>query len=127
MPSVPHPTVFVRREVYERVGLFRLDLTNAMDYEWLLRVTRQGVDGRYLPEILAGMQLGGVSDRRFAAGYREVMRVSVAYGYGRLPARCRYQFLCLKGISRRGLEKCGLGMLARWFRAMTGSRYRYRS
>ncbi|MBS1604124.1 MAG: glycosyltransferase, partial [Bacteroidetes bacterium] len=33
----PHPTFFVRREVYDRCGLFNLGLRSAADYELMLR------------------------------------------------------------------------------------------
>lgn len=33
----PHPIFFVRREVYEKYGLFNLDLGTATDYELMLR------------------------------------------------------------------------------------------
>ncbi|RYG51890.1 MAG: glycosyltransferase, partial [Chitinophagaceae bacterium] len=34
----PHPTFFVRRQVYEQVGNFNLSLRSAADYEFMLRV-----------------------------------------------------------------------------------------
>ena len=34
----PHPTVYVRRDIYEKVGYYRLDFGSSADYEWLLRV-----------------------------------------------------------------------------------------
>ena len=33
----PHPTFFVRKSVYEKYGLFNLDLGTAADYELMLR------------------------------------------------------------------------------------------
>src|ERR1700761_8663173 len=34
----PHPTFFVRREVYDKAGLFNLNLRSAADYEFMLRI-----------------------------------------------------------------------------------------
>jgi hypothetical protein len=126
MPSVPHPTMFVRREVYERFGNYRTDLTTAMDYEWLLRVTGKGVMGYHMAEILAGMRMGGLSDKRFTKGYREVMAVSVDNGYGEFSALLRYWIMLIKGHTRRRLEKLGFRTSVRWYRELTGSRYRYK-
>ncbi len=59
----PHPTFFVRKEVYEKYGLFDLDLRSAADYEFMLRtVYKNKITTTYLPEILVKMRLGGVSN-----------------------------------------------------------------
>jgi len=58
----PHPTFFVRRQVYERWGRFRLDLGSAADYELMLRfLVRHQVACRYIPELLVKMRPGGLS------------------------------------------------------------------
>lgn len=61
----PHPTVFLRRSVYERFGLFDLDYKISADYEFILRVLkhlspRQVV---YLPQVITLMKIGGISNR----------------------------------------------------------------
>lgn len=59
----PHPTFFVRREVYEKYGLFRLDMGSAADYELMLRLLlKHCVDVSYVPDILVRMRTGGVSN-----------------------------------------------------------------
>lgn len=59
----PHPTFFVRREVYERLGGFRLDMGTAADYELMLRfLQKAGVSSGYLPEVLIKMRTGGQSN-----------------------------------------------------------------
>lgn len=58
----PHPTFFVHKEVYEKYGLFDLDLKSAADYEFMLRVLyKHKVSTTYLPEILVKMRVGGQS------------------------------------------------------------------
>ena len=59
----PHPTFFVRKEVYEKVGLFNLSLKSAADYELMLRILyKYKFDAAYLPEVLVKMRAGGVSN-----------------------------------------------------------------
>lgn len=125
MPSIPHPTVFVRRSVYEQFGGFDESYKTAMDYEFLLRITLQGVRGHYLPKILTNMRLGGESDINYTRAYREVMLASVKYGYNKPMARARYSYRCVRSIVRRNLERFGLDLPVRVFRACTGSRYKY--
>lgn len=59
----PHPTFFVRREIYQKYGLFRLDLGSAADYELMLRfLVKQGISASYVPEVLVKMRTGGASN-----------------------------------------------------------------
>ena len=58
----PHPTCFVRRNVYERLGGFRLDLGSAADYELLLRfLLKYRLRVAYDDRVLIRMGVGGVS------------------------------------------------------------------
>lgn len=59
----PHPTLFVRREVYEQYGLFHTGLRFSADYELMLRLLhRHQVSVCYLPEVIVRMRAGGVSN-----------------------------------------------------------------
>lgn len=59
----PHPTFFVRRSLYEKYGLFRLDLGSAADYELMLRfLLANKVKATYIPHIQIKMRTGGVSN-----------------------------------------------------------------
>ncbi len=60
----PHFTLFLRREVYERCGLFDLDYNVAADYDHQLRMyVRHGVRLGYIDRVLVEMTLGGHSNR----------------------------------------------------------------
>ncbi len=65
----PHPTLFLRREVYERVALrngvyFDPRFQCAGDYDLILRVLPQlRVPPIYIPRVLVHMRTGGVSNR----------------------------------------------------------------
>jgi glycosyltransferase len=63
----PHPTVFVRRRVYDKVGNFNLALKSAADYELMLRIfVKHHFHVHYLPEIIVKMRAGGVSNASLA-------------------------------------------------------------
>jgi glycosyltransferase involved in cell wall biosynthesis len=67
----PHPTFFVRRDVYEQYGTFNLNLGTAADYELMLRfVHKYGVHMVYLPEVLVRMRNGGASSASVGARWR---------------------------------------------------------
>ena len=80
MPTLNHPSIFVRREVYEQLGLFRLDFKLAMDYEFLLRIHRYGITGVAVPHTQVRMALGGVSCRQILDAIKEAARVSRIHG-----------------------------------------------
>ena len=62
----PHPTFYVRREVYERYGLFNTSLKNAADYEIMLRfLYKEQIRATYIPEVLVRMRVGGMSNANF--------------------------------------------------------------
>ena len=57
-----HPTLYLRREVYEQFGMYKTDYRIAADYEFMVRILyRQQVRLSYLPEILIYMSHGGTS------------------------------------------------------------------
>lgn len=62
----PHPTFFVRREIYDRHGKFNTSLKSAADYELLLRfLYKHKIKVAYLSKILVHMRTGGMSNRNF--------------------------------------------------------------
>ena len=63
----PHPTFFVRREVYQKFGRFNEDFRFAADYEFMLRCCyKHDITVRYIPKVLVHMRVGGVSNSSFA-------------------------------------------------------------
>lgn len=62
----PHPTVFLKKTVYEKFGLFNTKFISAADYEFLLRIMfKYHVHLDYLPRIITRMREGGKSNISF--------------------------------------------------------------
>lgn len=60
----PHPTLYLRRHVFERWGLYDTGFQIAADYDAMLRYLWRGhVRLAYLPEVMVKMRLGGESNR----------------------------------------------------------------
>lgn len=60
----PHPTFFVRKEIYSKFGAFNLNLKTAADYELMLRflyVNR--ITTTYLNDVIIHMRGGGASNK----------------------------------------------------------------
>lgn len=60
----PHPTLYLRRSLYERHGLFDQRYQIAGDYDLMLRMLTR-LTGRvvYLPHVMVRMRMGGASNR----------------------------------------------------------------
>jgi glycosyltransferase len=59
----PHPTFFVKRELYEKYGSFNTTLKSAADYELLLRFMHvHKITPYYLNDVLVKMRAGGKSN-----------------------------------------------------------------
>lgn len=62
----PHPTFFVKKEVYEKYGNFNTSLKLSADYELMLRfIHKQKIKVHYLPETIVMMRMGGISNTSF--------------------------------------------------------------
>jgi glycosyltransferase len=68
----PHPTLYIRRSMIERIGLFDSQLSIAADYEFMLRLLcSPGVKVAYIPRVLVKMRIGGASNGSIRAMVRK--------------------------------------------------------
>ena len=90
----PHPTLYLRRDVFDRAGLYDTSYRIAGDYDGMLRFLTKGqVRLAYIPQVMVRMKIGGVSNRSFAhmisksrEDYRAIRRHKVG-GFGTLMAK----------------------------------------
>ena len=77
--TLNHPTVFVRRSSYEKLGLFDETYRCAMDYDMLLRLKVKGSRFVHIPFVLANMRWGGFSDAKWMIGCKETLAIKNKY------------------------------------------------
>jgi glycosyltransferase involved in cell wall biosynthesis len=59
-----HPTLFLKKSVYEKFGLFDPTYKIAGDFEFMARIFKNGdLNFRYSPEVMVRMQMGGESTK----------------------------------------------------------------
>ena len=59
----PHPTFFAKKELFEKFGNYRTDLSQAADYELMLRfIEKHQITVGYLPKVISLMRVGGKSN-----------------------------------------------------------------
>ncbi len=73
MRSVSHPTWFVRKEVYNRIGLFNEDYKIAMDYDLMCRIKDEPY--LFLNQVIARFDDTGVSSVQYLKSLKQNIEV----------------------------------------------------
>lgn len=67
-----HPTLYIKKETYNKYGLFNLDFKLAADFEIMLRfLEKHKISTYYLKEALVKMRLGGATNQSFKNIYHQ--------------------------------------------------------
>ena len=73
-----HPTLYLKRQVYGKYGLYKEDYRCAADYEFMVRILKDGKTKlAYIPEELINMYYGGTSNsgiKAYMISFMEGMR-----------------------------------------------------
>jgi glycosyltransferase len=73
----PHPSLFVKKEVYDKIGLYHPDFKISSDYEFMLRMMKvYNYTSIYLDKIIVRMRMGGASTKNISnilLGNKEIM------------------------------------------------------
>ena len=72
MRTIAHPSMFIKREVYDRRGLYNTEFRIAMDYDLLVRIRDE--KNLFIEKALVYFAPGGASDQQFKRGLAEVRR-----------------------------------------------------
>jgi glycosyltransferase involved in cell wall biosynthesis len=104
---VIHPTLFVKKAIYERLGAYRYDkFLNCCDVDFILRLGQYGCKIGHIPQLLANYrmhQFGQSADRRVAENSRrEHLAVRMEHGF---PLGIAGKFLELFAKSKRQFQK----------------------
>lgn len=82
MPA--HPTLFIKREVFDSVGLYSTEYEIAGDYEFIVRAFwKHGISYHYFPKPIIRMRQGGLSNKNILSRIKlnsEVVRACKANG-----------------------------------------------
>jgi glycosyltransferase involved in cell wall biosynthesis len=68
MPA--HPTLFLRKTVYEKYGYFKTDYRIAADFEFAVRIFKDyNISYYYIPKIMVKMRTGGTSTKNLKSNW----------------------------------------------------------
>ncbi len=77
----PHPTLFLKKSVYNKVGLFNLEFKLAADYEFMLRLFKKfDFESQYSNRLMVKMRLGGATNKNLkniTNGNKEIIKAWV--------------------------------------------------
>lgn len=63
-----HPTLYLKKSVYDKYGFYKTDYRISADYEFMIRILKDGdVKLSYIPEVLIKMSHGGTSTNSLGA------------------------------------------------------------
>lgn len=78
-PFPPHPSTFIRREIYQKYGMFDLQYRIASDRDLLLRLMAAGVHFEHIDAILANFRRTGISNTRILECTEETYEIDLKY------------------------------------------------
>lgn len=67
---MPHPTLYLKKEVYEKYGVFNLDYRIAADLDFMLRIINNNVKLNYFDDYFVYMRSGGASTNGLKGYYK---------------------------------------------------------
>lgn len=91
-----HPTFFVRKRVYDDLGMFKLKYRSSADYDFALRTWLKGCRYYKIDKILANMRLGGFSDINYKLGLREKKEIQLSNGINKYVVILTYFVFIIK-------------------------------
>lgn len=79
MMPIAHPACFVRKSVYDKVGLFDENYKISADYEFLYRCRRKGMKFCEIRKPFVNMELGGTANRNRETARWETREIAKKY------------------------------------------------
>lgn len=72
-----HPTMYIRKKVFDEIGVYNLKYRVAADYDFMIRLNTNNYKFQYLKEYLVLMRMGGVSNgiKGYLNGFKDANRI----------------------------------------------------
>jgi glycosyltransferase involved in cell wall biosynthesis len=81
-----HPALYIKKDVYDKYGLFNPDYKLAADFELMLRfIDRYKIKIDYIPEFFVKMRLGGETNKSLKNIYKQNVECIKAFKENQLP------------------------------------------
>ena len=74
-----HPSIFIRKSVYEKVGVFDTRYKIAADYDFILRVKKRKFGFFAINQTITNYQSGGISSKHVFTSVKETLFIQLKY------------------------------------------------
>ncbi len=74
-----HPSIFICKQAYQKIGMYNESFKYAMDSEWIHRAIEHKLTFFKIPSVLANMSLGGTSDINFLKSLAEYRKSLIVH------------------------------------------------
>ena len=97
-----HPTLYLKKEVYEKIGLFNLNYRIVADYDFMLRMMKdKEIKLSYIDDTIVHMRVGGVSTDGIKGYYKNLKESHKALVTNKIPHPYYIDFRrCIKTIAQ---------------------------
>jgi glycosyltransferase involved in cell wall biosynthesis len=119
---INHPTLFVKRSLYQEVGLYDEKYKIAMDYDLVLRLFLSTQRYKNIDSIISNMRVDGVSQKEWTRSKKEARDIKIAHGISRYEANRYLIVLLLKRYILRLLQRCNLHLIHKLYRIVWNRR-----
>lgn len=113
--TINHPTVFIEKQVYDKLGTFDTSYKLAMDYHLLLRIQRAGLPFIHINKTIAHMRLGG-SSSNWIDSYREIKRAKEEILGDSLKHHAVYLWQVLRRRASESMDNSPLSFMNSFYR-----------
>ena len=74
--SPPHPAFFIKKEIHDKLGLYKNNIGNSADIELMYRMLeKHKISNQYLNKILVKMRYGGKSNNSLSQIFRQNLQI----------------------------------------------------
>lgn len=95
--ALPHPGLFVRRCVYERIGLYDARYRISADYDFVWRCYNARLEPVVCDEVLTNMELGGLANRSRRLARCETWKIACRHHWNLLTPSLAWLLRTLTG------------------------------
>jgi len=119
--NIAHPTVYIRKDIVNKIGLYDIRYKTASDYDWCMRLVQGNYKYYYLEKAIVAMNTGGASSKYYFNNLKEAYKIKC-----KLFPKKRFTFLVhicellIRIFIRKILEKMNFNSIVKWIRNREG-------
>lgn len=103
-----HPSTFITKNAYKRIGYYDISFRYCMDEELLYRMYRGGIKFKYIDKELTIFTAGGISDSNPKKVFDEVNRIPLMYGEPEIKVKLIEMYKLTRDFLARKAKSIGL-------------------